>query len=181
LYFSLNHRKIEWISFQKYPQKAMPNEPQQNQPMTTTKIALGVAGGLLLFVVGVGILQAIARFSVGGYAKDSADVAEELKNIRKKFNTGIDKTNMQCNGTCATITAKNLRQWPLTVDAPVIATCKGNRLFLKADNQWYERSEKPELEYPSWTKIQRKSGFWPMEYRLSLEFLEAEITKACQG
>jgi hypothetical protein len=72
----------------------MPNEPQQNQPMTTTKIALGVAGGLLLFVVGVGILQAIARFSVGGYAKDSADVAEELKNIRKKFNTGIDETNI---------------------------------------------------------------------------------------
>jgi hypothetical protein len=158
------------------------SEEKQKQPITTGQIAVGVAGGIALFIVGVGVLQTIKYSVFGGPELQSFNKAVQASNEKiKAIDEEWEQKIRECNGTCATVTGETLSRWPLTTPAPVIATCKGDHLFLKANNQWYERSEKPDSDYPSWKVIQKKNGIWPFQYGVNLKFLEEEINKACQS
>jgi hypothetical protein len=157
--------------------------PKEQKTITTGKIAGGVAGGIALFVVGVGTIQSINQSMTGGPELQSFNEGlERIQQMNEESAAQSDQRAMDCSvSRCAIVTGQNLVKWPLSVVAPITVTCGSDRPFIQAGNQWYERNEKPESTYPSWKKIQKVEGFWPFQYRVGLKFLGEEITKACQG
>lgn len=164
-------------------------EKKEQQSITITKIAVGVAAGMLIFSVGTNLIGTILSSNFSGSNKTSLELQiEQLARSSKVTSLGELMTEeeiqeiLKCNGTCATVTYEALSEWPLTAPAPVVATCTGNPRFLKVNNQWYEHSEETDSSYPNWKIIQKKNGFWPFQTEKDAETfspLEKEIQKAC--
>jgi hypothetical protein len=155
--------------------------PQSQKSITTIQIAFGVAGGLLLFFVGGNLIREVIDDSEGGAYKSQIQDIEKLREETEQLVRKENARRMDCTQfPCATVTGENLVKWPLSVPAPVIATCDLGSKFIQADGQWYERSDKPDSYLPSWLAIQKVDGIWPFQHRLSLEFLNEEIEKVCR-
>lgn len=156
--------------------------PQPQKPITTIQIALGVAGGLALFIFGVNIIREANEISNGGPYQSQIQEIDKLRQETRQLNNEQQARRRDCSQyPCATITGETLVKWPLSVPAPVTVTCETNsRQFIQVGGKWFERSDKPESDLLSWLEVQKVEGVWPFQHRLSFEFLKEEIEKACR-
>jgi hypothetical protein len=166
----------------KLSQDAKPNQ----KPITTAQIALGVAGGLFLFIL-AGLCIKIFIDFLGLFGDHSGNVGEALRqseNDSRELEEYLDSITMDCaKSLCAVVDGSNLVKWPLSVHPPVTVTCNTStsRKYIQASGRWFERTDKPRLNHPSWLEIQKVEGLWPFQHRVSLMFLKEEIDKVCKG
>ncbi|NJK29795.1 MAG: hypothetical protein HC940_06420 [Acaryochloris sp. SU_5_25] len=138
---------------------------------------------MTLFALGVGIINYI----VVQLSPSDSPRLRELKGALDALDIYVKKLEtqaMDCSQSpCATVTGANLVKWPLSVPPPVTATCSADksRQFIQVGSNWFERSDKPKSDFPSWLEAQKVEGIWPFQHRVSLKYLQREIEKACRG